>query len=158
MTGVVVRREPPFYFNALETESYRDTNFVVAGATKGWWRFQRAPGAIITPLLRQNDVATSLLRDNDVITSCACWVGLHHDKFFLCVWIQFAWLIYSWLRIDEPIGFEQLTQHPLDKMAAISQTTFSDAVSWMKSFVFWFEFHWRLFLRVQLTISEHWFR
>ena len=29
---------------------------------------------------------------------------------------------------------------------------------WMKSFVFWFEFHWSLFLRVQLTIIQHWFR
>ena len=27
-----------------------------------------------------------------------------------------------------------------------------------ENFVFWFEFHWSLFLRVQLTISQHWFR
>ena len=45
-----------------------------------------------------------------------------------------------------------LTHFPLYKMAAISQTTFSDAFSWMKSFVFWLRFHWSLFLRVQLTI------
>ena len=51
-----------------------------------------------------------------------------------------------------------LTHLPLDKMVAISQTTFSNAFSWMKSFVFWFEFHWSLFLRVQLTICQHWFR
>ena len=38
------------------------------------------------------------------------------------------------------------------------QTTFSNAFSWMKSFVFWFEFHWSLFLKVQLTISQCWFR
>ena len=43
-------------------------------------------------------------------------------------------------------------------MAAISQSIFSNAFSWMKSFVFWFNFHWSLFLRVQLTISQHWFR
>ena len=47
---------------------------------------------------------------------------------------------------------------PLDKMATISQTAFSYAFSWMKSFVFWFEFHWSLFLRVQLTIFQLWFR
>ena len=35
---------------------------------------------------------------------------------------------------------------------------FSDAFSWMKSFVFWLKFHWCLFLRVKLTISQHWFR
>ena len=47
---------------------------------------------------------------------------------------------------------------PLDKMTCISQTIFSDAFSWMKSFVFWLKFHWSLFLRVQLTITQHWFR
>ena len=41
-----------------------------------------------------------------------------------------------------------LTHLPLNKMAAISQTTFSNAFSWMKSFIFWFEFHWCTFLRV----------
>ena len=30
--------------------------------------------------------------------------------------------------------------------------------SWMKSCVFLFKFHWSLFLKVQLTISQHWFR
>ena len=36
---------------------------------------------------------------------------------------------------------------PPDKMAAISQTIFSDAFLWMKSFVLWLKFHWSLFLR-----------
>ena len=27
-----------------------------------------------------------------------------------------------------------------------------------ESFVFWSRFHWTLFLRVQLTITQHWFR
>ena len=35
-------------------------------------------------------------------------------------------------------------------MAAISQMIYSDAFSWMKSFVFWLKFHWSLLLRVQL--------
>ena len=56
-----------------------------------------------------------------------------------------------------PVG-AVVNSSPPDKMAAISQTTFSNAFSWMKSFVFWFEFHWSLFLRVQLIISRHWFR
>ena len=51
-----------------------------------------------------------------------------------------------------------LTHLPLDEMAAISQTIFPDAFSWMKSFVFLLKFHWTLFLRVQLTITRHWFR
>ena len=44
------------------------------------------------------------------------------------------------------------------QMSPISQTTFSNELSWMKSFVFRFKFHWSLFIRVQLTISQHWFR
>ena len=44
------------------------------------------------------------------------------------------------------------------KMDAISQTTFSSAFSWMKMFEFRLKFHWNLFLRVQLTIFQHWFR
>ena len=38
------------------------------------------------------------------------------------------------------------------------QMTFSNAFSWMKSFVFSFKFHWSLFPRVLLTICQHWFR
>ena len=44
------------------------------------------------------------------------------------------------------------------QMDAISQTPFSNAFSWMKMFEFRLKFHWSLFPRVQLTISQHWFR
>ena len=30
--------------------------------------------------------------------------------------------------------------------------------SWMRSFVIWLKFHWSVFIRVQLTITLHWFR
>ena len=40
------------------------------------------------------------------------------------------------------------THLSLDKMVAISQRIFSDALLWMKYFVFWLKFHWNLFLRV----------
>ena len=43
-------------------------------------------------------------------------------------------------------------------MADISQTIFSDALSWMDFFVFWLKFHWNLFLRVHLKTNQHWFR
>ena len=42
-------------------------------------------------------------------------------------------------------------------MDAIWQTTFSSAFSWMKMFEFLLKFHWSLFLRVKLTIFQHWF-
>ena len=35
----------------------------------------------------------------------------------------------------------QLAHPPLDKMAAISQTIYSDAFPWMKSLLFWLKFH-----------------
>ena len=48
-----------------------------------------------------------------------------------------------------------LTHLPLEKMAVISQTMFSDAFLWTKCFIFCLKFHWSLFLRVQLTIIQH---
>ena len=44
------------------------------------------------------------------------------------------------------------------KMAAVSQTTLSNAFSWMKMLEFRLRFQWSLFLRVQLTIFQHWFK
>ena len=51
-----------------------------------------------------------------------------------------------------------LTHWGRDKMAAISQTTFSSEFSWMKMYEFRLRFQWSLFLGVQATISQHWFR
>ena len=55
-------------------------------------------------------------------------------------------------------SYSILTHLLLDKMAAMSQTIFSDVYSWLESFVFWLKFHWSLFMRVQFTITQHWFR
>ena len=52
------------------------------------------------------------------------------------------------------IFFSESEHINVDKIAAIFQTTFPNAFSWMKFFVFWLKFHWRLILRVQLTISS----
>ena len=51
-----------------------------------------------------------------------------------------------------------LTHWGRDKMDALSQTTFSRAFSSTKIVVFWLNFHWKIFARVQLTIIQHWFR
>ena len=56
------------------------------------------------------------------------------------------------------MGIPLLTHWGRDKMAAISQTTFQDAFSWMKMHEFRLRFHWSLFLRFELTIFQHWFR
>ena len=44
------------------------------------------------------------------------------------------------------------------QMADVSQMTFSNAFSWMKMYWFLLRFHWSVFLRVQLTIFQHWVR
>ena len=44
------------------------------------------------------------------------------------------------------------------KIAAISQTTFSNAFSWIKMHEFHLKFHWSLFLMLELTIFQHWLR
>ena len=51
-----------------------------------------------------------------------------------------------------------LTHWGQNKMAAISQTTLSNPLSWLKICEFWLRFHWSLLLRFQLTIFQHWFR
>ena len=45
-----------------------------------------------------------------------------------------------------------------DKMAAIFQTTSSNAFSWMEKCKLGLLFHWSLFPRVQLIIFQYWFR
>ena len=47
------------------------------------------------------------------------------------------------------------SQIQADKMAATSQTAFSDAFSWKKRFEFPLKFHWSLFLRFKLKKSQH---
>ena len=62
------------------------------------------------------------------------------------------WLIYA------APGETSLTHWGRDEIDAILQTTVSNAFSWVKMFDFLLTFHWSLFLKVRLTISQHWFR
>ena len=55
-------------------------------------------------------------------------------------------------------SFLLLTLWGLDKVAAIFQTTFPNAFSWMELYAFRLRFHWSLLLRFELTIFRHWFR
>ena len=52
----------------------------------------------------------------------------------------------------------EFTHWGRDKMAAIFQRTFSNAFSSTKMHEFQLRFHWSLFMKVQLTIFQHWFR
>ena len=58
---------------------------------------------------------------------------------------------------DQQIAI-QSTHLPLDRMTAISQTTFSNVFSWMKKFDFGLKYLWSLFLVAQLIITQYWFR
>ena len=56
--------------------------------------------------------------------------------------------------IFQHIQHAVLTHLNLKKMAAILQTTFSNTFSVIKTYEFWFKFHWSSFIRVQLVISS----
>ena len=86
------------------------------------------------------------------------WISSHLTK--PRYWNRATCCNYYYYQPEERVISQQiwLTHLPLDKMAAILQTKFRDAFSWMKIDVFWLSFHWSLFLSVQLTIPEHWFR
>ena len=72
--------------------------------------------------------------------------------------IQVIWYLTLFSRLLHHLRAGTYTNLSLDKMASISQTAFSNAFSWMKILEFRFEFHWHMFLRVQLSLSLHWFR
>ena len=74
-----------------------------------------------------------------------------YGRSMLC-WSNFGYLVISSV---EAISLFHL---PLDQMVAILQTIISDEFSWMTFFVLRIKFNWSLFLRVQLTMTQHWFR
>ena len=75
-----------------------------------------------------------------------------------CEWkhVLHIWILQSTTYPAET-GID-LTHWGRDKMAAISQTTLSNAFSWLKMLEFRFKFQWSLFIRIKLTIFQHWFR
>ena len=75
------------------------------------------------------------------------------------------WQAITWTNRDPDtwccvasLGHNELTHLPLDKMAAISQMAFLNAIPWKKRFRFRWRFHWSVFLRFKLTIFHPWFR
>ena len=85
-----------------------------------------------------------MLRVIKVYSRYEKYVIISHSEHHWWWWAGNAWshLIY-W-------GWEQ--------MAAIFQMTFSNGFSWMKMYECWLKFHLSLFLRVHITIFQHWFR
>ena len=72
-------------------------------------------------------------------------------------WVKLS--SWSFLSICSPPQWcECFTHWGWDKMAAMSQTTFSNTFSLMKFILFLIEFHWNMFPGVELTLCQHWFR
>ena len=81
-------------------------------------------------------------------------------RFFLPweYWLWWRWYRVTIHKMPRLFDINSLPLLSMAKMATFSQTIFSDAFSWMNNFVLRLKFRWRLFLRVQLTITQHWFR
>ena len=60
--------------------------------------------------------------------------------------LETIWIKKTLFWEDNPLF--GLTHWDQDKMAAISQTVFSSEFLWLKTFEFWIEFHWNIFLSV----------
>ena len=72
------------------------------------------------------------------------------DMFFLETWRQFQTYLQNFLEVFNTLRPRQNVR--------IFQTIFSNAFSWMKMSELRLIFHWNLFLRLNLTIFQHWFR
>ena len=76
-------------------------------------------------------------------------------KYWLC-WGDLSRFFVAFAEIQT--YWTPLTHWDRDKIAVISQTTFSNAYSWIKMNEFCLRFHWNLFLVFEFTIFNHWFR
>ena len=81
-------------------------------------------------------------------------------KQYICIWLQkddFKWITEHRGLLHDTV-MSNLTHRGQDEMAANFRSTISNAFSWMRIHKFRLRFHWSLFLSVQLTIFQHWFR
>ena len=85
--------------------------------------------------------------------------GYHMSNFYHKQFIVYTCDLTALHRhhLQTPLVCLVLTHWGRNKMAAFSQTTLSNAFSWMKILEFRLRFHWSLFLWVLLTIIQHWF-
>ena len=98
------------------------------------------------------------------------WYGQYLDQIW-CVWkdlnqttflmpqeprlstMQVRWL--SLIQRDDAQVYVILLMPPSKKLVGISLTTISGAFSWIKNYGFLSKFHWSVFLKVQLTITQY---
>ena len=108
----------------------------------GTYSHQKAQGSVMSHNVQMSRVVR-------------CWLSVTCCMFTTCAMQQNGRVKYQ----VRHFRLANLTHWGRDKMATISQTTFSNAFFWMKMYEFWLlRFHWNLFSRVQLTIFQHCFR
>ena len=112
---------------------------------------------IFDDTLREGDIVQWHLQCVDKITLVTRWDTVYKGFYLTPIWtVTLRGNIWSFNTL--PVLGLFKTHWGREKMAAIFQTTFSYAFSWMKILKFRLRFHWSLFPRVQLTIFQHWFR
>ena len=124
------------------------------------WRHRNARTAASAGMTRGMPVwirGDTWWRSAQVLNKCSWKVSLLRvsaTRKGVCVYM----CLQLFIRHTQYYHASVLTHWGRDKMATIFQTTLLNAFSWMKMYQFRFRFHWDLFLRVQLTIFQHWFR
>ena len=111
--------------------------------------------------------------------SCSLWHHCHDfaNTIFKCIFLRvvcrmlisnfagvcsrgfsYQWAIFVWWKGLVHRCVTRLKLVNTLRPRQMSQTTFSNAFSWMKMFEFRLKFHWSLFPRVQLKVFQQWFR
>ena len=122
-----------------------------------WWRVKTAVESkcVINPQFYLNQQVVFKRQYNRTDACILCKSLLHKDK-KNHTWGSFS---HASRRCHSPQRMflcvqSVLTHWGRDKIAAISQTTFSNAFSSLKMCEFWLKFHWSLFLNVNQKYSN----
>ena len=78
--------------------------------------------------------------------------------FYVYVYIYISWTMVTFSACDYVLQCISLTHWVRINIDVILQTTVSTACSWIKPYEFRLRFHWSLFLMIQSTIFQHWFK
>ena len=86
--------------------------------------------------------------------------GSHGNKFVSIVFMEIRAILLETnvTRIEISWTSTEFNSYPTGQNGHHFTMTFSNAFPRMKNCAFWFEFHWSLLARVQLTKSLHWLR
>ena len=143
---------PFIWYTGRDRERWENRHHIWSLNSSSWWRHQMETFSALLAICAGNSpVPGEFPTQRPVTRSFDVYFDLRLNK-RLC---KQSW---DWWFVTLLCPLWRHSNVPLDNIAATSQTTFSNALSWMKILDFWLKFHWNLFLRVQLTITQHWFR